>query len=83
MIFIEIAELKSRLNSQSINLIESPKTQKLFAVAMKNGTEEVALKVEQSIDTNLPVKFMYESAETFMEGCIVNVKPSNPPRHTW
>ena len=83
MIFIEIAELKNKLNLICIEVIESPKTNKLFATSTDNSGKELVFKVEQAIDFKLPCKYMYESPETIMEGCFINVKPTSPPKHSW
>ncbi len=72
MLFISIPELKSRLNTQTLDIVKSPKTSKLFG-----NTGSANLRVEQSIDLKKPVKFMYESDDTFNDGCIVNVTESN------
>lgn len=83
MLFIELSELKSKLDLISLELIKSPKTGKLFASSTNGKGLPVVLKVEQSIDTSKPTKFMYSSADTLLEGCIVNVTPTQPPLHSW
>lgn len=83
MIFIELSELKSKLDLIGIELIRSPKTQKLFASSTNGKGLPVVLKVEQSIDVHKPTKFMYSTEDTILEGCIVNVTPTQPPLHSW
>ena len=77
MLFLSISEFKTRTGAKVINIVTSPKTNKLFA---QTDTTPVAnYKVEQAIDLALPVNFMYETEEKFSEGCISNVKETNPP----
>ncbi len=86
MLFIEISELKSKLGiTGKLDIVINPNTKLLFAA---HGTT-VRLKVEQKLDPNKPIKYMYEAdtvdangnkVSHFNEGCIVNVKPSNPPK---
>ena len=83
MLFIEISELKSKLDLPKLDLVRSPKTQKLFASGITNAGIPVVLKAEQALDLTAPVKFMYESTDAIMEGCIVNVTPTAPPVHSW
>lgn len=75
MLFITVEELKTKLGATAINIVKSPKTNKLFG----NTSNGKNLKVEQTLDSTKEVRFMYESDDTFDSGCIVNVKPSNPP----
>ena len=72
MTFISINALKERLNVSLIQIVRNPNTGKLFAETGKGK-----FKVQASLDTALPVKFMYDSEETFNEGCITNVKETN------
>lgn len=83
MLFIEVSELKAKLDLSVIDLIRSPKSGKLFGAGITNSGIPVNLKVEQAIDTKLPTKYMYESVDSIMEGCIVNVTPTTPPLHSW
>jgi len=81
-IFITIEELKTKLNINHLDVVENPKTSKLFAVGINSKSEEIILRIEQEIDFDLPVKYILEDAETALtEGCIINVKPTKPPVH--
>lgn len=83
MIFIEMNDLKAKLDLSVLDLIKSPKTGKLFGAGVTGSGIPVNLKVEQAIDVTLPTKFMYESADSILEGCIVNVTPTQPALHSW
>lgn len=74
MQFISVEEFKSKLGISKVEVVKNPNTGKLFAHTT-NGN----FKVEQTLTTGKDIKFMYESAETFNEGCLVNVTPANPP----
>ncbi len=76
--FIEMSQLKEQLSVISIEIKQSPKTQKLFAVTYQ-GDKELCLKVQQDIDFAKPVKFLYDDTKGLLDGCIVNVSSSAPP----
>lgn len=74
-LFINIPELKARLSVDSISIVKSPITGKLFADA---GGKK--FKVQADIDFDLPIKFMWEEIKGFEDGCIVNVSSENTIR---
>ncbi len=71
MIFITIPELKTKLGVDKIEIVKSPKTDKLFAHCSAGN-----YKVEQAIDLKQPLRFMYETEDAFNEGCIISVPES-------
>ncbi len=79
--FLEVSDLKKRLDVAHLDVVENPKTGKLFAVGLDSNNKEIILRIEQAIDFTLPVKYLVEDISTLTEGCIINVKPSNPPVH--
>ena len=75
--FMSIPELKVALGVSSIDIRRSTTTDKLYGVSDKG-----VLKVEQAIDFSLPIKFIYDSPEELLDGCIINVVPKAPALHT-
>ncbi len=73
MLFLTIPEFKTKIGASKIEIVKSPKTNKLFAHT-SDGTN---YKVEQAIDLKQPLRFMYETEDTFSEGCIISVPESN------
>lgn len=69
-IFLSVSDFKSQTNSTVVDFLFNPATSKLFAT-----TGSQSYKVQQDIDKDLPVRFMYSQTEGFDKGCFVNVKP--------
>lgn len=65
--FISIAELKKQLGIETIDIVKSPSTNKVFAATTAGN-----FKVQQNIDFTLALSFMY--TQELSDGCIVNVK---------
>ena len=76
MLFCTLDQFRSKIalpaNTPAISIVRNPNTDKLFADTAKGN-----YKVEQAIDTKLPIRFMYESEDKLSEGCIVNVTDSD------
>ena len=70
---ISIAEFKKIEDTEIIDIVKSPKTDKLFA-ACGNGKR---FKVEAAIDLSKPVNFMHDTDGAWDEGCFVNTREDN------
>jgi hypothetical protein len=77
MLFLSVADFKTKVGITSIAVVENPNTGKLFGSTDKAGYN---VKVEQAIDQSLPIRFMYESEAKINEGCLVNVTPKTTPK---
>ena len=68
---ISIEEFKTKAGATSIQIVKSPKTQKLFASAAGKN-----YRVQASIDTSKPIDFLIED-DKFEDGCFVNSNTDN------
>lgn len=66
---LSIQQLKEQLSIDVLQIIRSPKTQKLFGA----GSNGVNLRCQQAIDVDKPISFFYDTEVGGVEdGCIVN-----------
>lgn len=69
MIFISVDSFKLETGATSLDVVHNPSTNKVFMLANNKP-----YKVQQDINPNLPIRFMYEEGK-FDDGCLTNVKP--------
>ena len=68
MNFLSMSSLKEQLGCSTVSIVKNPNSGKLFAETDTN----LKLKVQQNIDLNSTIKFMYDSE--ISEGCLINAK---------
>ena len=67
--FITVAEFKSTVNTLSIKVLKSPKTNKLFMVTDDN----TCYRVQGDIDQSQEMKILIENDDV-SNACLVNIK---------
>ena len=68
MHFLSMEEFKDKLGVSTVNILKSKTTNKLFA-----SIGGKSFKVQQTITSSKPIKFIYNDVEGFDNGCITNV----------
>jgi hypothetical protein len=85
MVYLAIPDYKKHIKALphvedplgKINFRINNNTGKMFAYCdTQDG--QIKIKVQQALDPKLPVRYMYSPEELFSEGCIINVKESEP-----
>jgi hypothetical protein len=72
MTFLSLTEAKSAFGVSTFDIRRNAKTNKI-SILLPNGT---FLKVQQDLDKNQEIAFMYE--DDIYEGCLINVDRKSP-----
>lgn len=72
MIFLTTEEFKATVNTTKIEFAKGEKDGKPTKFAISGGK---TFKAQLAIDYSKPIRFMYNAAEGFDNGCFTNVKP--------
>lgn len=77
MFFMTLDAFKQRLGLPlvvgNVKIVHNPTTEKVFAQTSLGQ----CFKAQQNLNVAKPIKFMYETEDLFLEGCIINATELN------
>lgn len=73
-LWLTVHQFKTRLGVTDFEVKINPNPPHKLFISLADGR---CFKVQQDIDSNKPVRFMYNNDAMFSEGCLVNVKDTS------